>query len=313
MRLVKKVMLCMVTGLGVLLLFGVFQSQAQNVGGEASSSRYTRAFWFWVGQPQAVNITHLQGEYGKAQEEMGRAIKESAWLEYNRGKVQETLGRFIQEGGPEGNVLQEELGSGIAAAAHIRWRTIGVQEAIADSILSVSDVVAQEAQIVTGENQEGLGQMILEVAQEDYATAQETLGRQVLRQAQLDYAGGIMATTLQASIRGEDAGPISQELVSVVRRNTGYNQLSNFALAASMLEGETGISLSHIFPSESPAADSGTYAAIDQGWGGFAEFGFFSIAGFVFLMWAAGWVVKNAGSPLEGKEEEEFVEYQEAA
>ncbi len=288
MKLTNRVAVFAGLGMGVLLLIGISQSQS-------------------------ANINYLQEEYGEAQEEMGQAIRESGWLEYNRGRVQETLGRFIQEGGPEGNVLQEELGSGIAAAAHIRWRTIGTQEAIAGSILRVANIVAQEALIVAGKVQEGFGEMILLDAQEAYAASQEVMGRDLVRRVQIDVAGGVMATMLQANLRGEETGPIPQEVIDTMRRNGAYKQLSNFALAVSMLEGETGVSLSHLIPNESLTPGTGTFASIDQGWGGFAEYGFFAIAGFVFLMWATAWVVLRDGPPSAEKEEEEFVEYRKAA
>ncbi len=261
---------------------------------------------------QAVEIKIQEAEYAKSQEQMGRDIIQTSWLRWNQGRVQEELGRFIQEGGPEGNVAQETLGSGIAAAAHLNWAQGQSQERLGGSIVRMAQIVVQEAVLLVGRIQEGFGEIILEEAQADFLASQEVLGQQILRQAQIDYGAGIMTAALLSTLEDKKTAPISQEVINIVKRNGGYSQLSNFALAVSMMENDTGKSLSHLLPSRTTTDGSVTASRIDRGWGGFGEFGFFAIAGALFMMYAVGSVIQNAAPPMAG-EDEVPLELQKAA
>lgn len=253
---------------------------------------------------QAVEINIQKAEYAKSQEQMGREIMQASWLRWSQGRVQEELGHLIQEGGPESNIAQETLGSGIAAAAHLNWAQGKSQERIGGSIVRIAQIVAQEAGLLVGKIQEGFGKIILEEAQADFLTSQEVLGKRILQQAQIDYSIGIMTSALRSALEGKKTAPISKEVVDIAKRNGGYRQLSNFALAVSLLEGDTGMTPSHLLPSRfTTTSGTVTASSSERGWGGFAEFGIFAIAGILFMMYSAVSQIQSDGPPMAGKDE----------
>lgn len=282
----------------------------------------------WAHLAEATEIKFLKVIYGKAQERMGAEIKGLSWLEFNRGRVQEELGRFIQEGGPEMKISQEALGSGIAAAAHIKWQTRGANVLLAKAIVKSATIVAREESILGPDAIQGrLGAMILARAQKELvhrseagvddiynaARHQEALGAQIARTARLSWASGEMSKAVFATTQGRITPEISGEVIRTVQSAGGFGHTEDFRLGLSVLASEGGSAFTELMPSEVTSAPTraATYAGV--GWGGFAEYGFASVAGFIFAMWLFSNSVTSLEPPVEKGEEEELYEYLEAA
>lgn len=290
MRSIKKGYLFIGLIIGVLFVYGTIQSDA-------------------------ANLTFFQGKYAKSQEVLGKEISRAARLQFHGGKVQESLGQFIQTRGPGGNIIQEDMGSGIAAAAHIRWELMLVQESLGLAIMKTADIVQQNASLLAIQVQERLREVLLTEAQIVDGMAQEGLGGKIALQAQLNYAGGLMASALYASLQGKETVPIPNELFRILRKNRAFDQLSDFGLAVTLLEKERGLPLSLLLSEKSiqGEASSASMTPVNKGWGGFLEFGLFSVIGFLFSGWAFSQTLQQDKAPRGDEEMEAYEEYQHAA
>lgn len=258
------------------------------------------SFLLAVVPAEAVEIRFFKQQFGQSQEQMGREIMQSAWLRWNYGTVQERLGSFIQAGGEQGAFVQEELGSGIAAAAHLRWEGMKAQERIGLAISNVSAVLKKEARIWGPEViQERLGTAILANAQTAYrvdvdnrvadrialVAAQEGMGREIQTAASVNWTGGMMAQTAYATLEGRNTEAIPFSMFATLRSAKAFELEQNFRLAMGILAAETGMPMTAILPQAPGAVSaSGTYSAdVSPGWGGFGEYGLWSILAFLYV------------------------------
>ncbi|MFQ5597858.1 MAG: hypothetical protein ACE5GK_07390 [Nitrospiria bacterium] len=138
---------------------------------------------------------------------------------------------------------------------------------------------------------------------------------QIQREAELTVAGGMMTRALNAALQGKTVEPIPQDIVNIFKKHGAYNQLSNFMIAVNLLEKESGKSLGHLLPNTpSTIAKGGHFRGHEEGWGGWGEFGYFAVVGFIFSLWAHTWVARSSRPPMEEEEEEEeYMEYKKAA
>lgn len=264
---------------------------------------------------QGEEIRFMQEEHGLAQEQMGREIRSAAWLEWNKGLVQENLGVLIQKQGSGLHVEQEALASGIVSSAQITLASMNTQEDLGKAILEIAKIVQADARNFVGNIQRKFEKAVLPETQAAVSRPQSELERQQLRQrVQLEAAGKFMASALESTLRGEITSPISKNVINSVLENRGYNQLSNFVLAVTLLEKERGgTSLSHLISNIKNTPAVGSSRVVDKGWGGFAEYGFAAIAGFLFMIWGAGISLQNNRPPMAETDEETSIEYPKAA
>ncbi len=282
----------------------------------------------WMPMSEAAEIKFLKTIYSRAQERMGAEIKELGWLEFNRGRVQEELGRFIQEGGQEMKISQEALGGGIAAAGHILWQTKGANVRLAHAIVRTSTIVAREESILSpGAIQERLGSMILANAQTELvhnaeakvddvfnaARHQEGLGRQIVKTARLNWARGEMGKAVFATTQGRMMPEISGTVIRTVQSTGGFGHEADFRIGLTALASERGRGFSELMPSEITPVSGSAVTYADAGWGGFAEYGFATVSGFIFVMWLFANSMINLKPPVEKGEELPYEEYRKAA
>ncbi|MFQ5949219.1 MAG: hypothetical protein ACE5J1_00850 [Nitrospiria bacterium] len=275
----------------------------------------------------AKEIKFLKIIYGKAQERMGTEIRDLGWLEWNRGRVQEELGRVIQEGGPALEISQEALGRGIAASAQIDWRIKQANVRLAKAKVRTADIVAREEGILGhGAIQERLGAMILAKAQRERLVAeeariadkfdakerQEGFVRGIVEEARLNWAIGEMGKAVFATVQGKTSPAISDDVLRTVQSKAGFGHLDDFRLALTLLANERGSSFTGLMPPEVTPLPSRAISYTEAGWGGFAEYGFISLAAFVYVMWMFSGVMTDLEHHVEEKVEETY-EYKKAA
>jgi len=287
------------------------------------------SFLLTIVPSEAAEIKFFKQQYGQSQERMGREIMQAAWLKWNHGTAQERLGSFIQTGAENGFFVQEELGSGIAAAAHLRWEGMKAQERIGMAIANVSAVLKKEARILGPEViQERLGTVILANAQTAYrigvenqvadgialVAAQAGIGREIQTAAQVNWTGGMMAQTAYATLEGRNTEAIPFAMFATLRSAKAFAHEQNFRLAMGLLAAETGMPMTEILPQAQSATSTGsTYssAGVSTGWGGFFEYGLWSILAFFYVGYLFG---RNAFDlRTQGKVEEMPWIYQKAA
>jgi len=259
-------------------------------------------------------IHFSSGIYEASQVQMGEAIKNAAFYRWNMGRIQQEAGAFIQKESLRGEIPQEGLGSWIAAAGHLRWQLFQAQEALGASIIRV-------AQAATGRVQEELGAVIASNAQqkmaEASAEAQVAMGQAIQGQAQIQWASGMMAGALHDLLQGKTPSPVAPETLQVLRRTSGgFEAEQNFRLALGLLEQQTGQALTaQVLPSNQSLAALGFSSLRPEsgGLGGFAEFGIWSLLGFLFVGWVALREYSSTLPPYPRAEEEPVWIYKEAA
>ncbi len=267
---------------------------------------------------QATEIKFLKVKYGKSQEQMGEAVKDAAWLRWNKGKIQEETGRFIQDGAQAGKISQEALGSGIAATAHLDWALMEKQAQLGAAIVKITDIANKEAAITGPERiQERLGAVIASGALKawdidqrvrlsdriDAGIRQEKAGRDIQNQAQVNWTTGMMAQVAYASLEGDRNQSISKSMIALLRKNKAFEDERNFRLALTLIENETKQPLSQLFPGVSNAGEGSSVQFTKGGLGGFAEYGAFSLLAFFYVGWVFSWVVKHLEYYREPEEE----------
>jgi len=262
---------------------------------------------------QTEEIHFSSGIVGASQEQMGEAIKNVAFYRWNMGRIQEEAGEFIQKESLRGMIPQEGLGSWIAAAGHLKWELFRAEEALGASIVSV-------AMAENGRIQEALGSVIASNAQQGVAearsVAQMALGQEISNNAQIQWASAMMAGAVQATLEGKVIEPLSPEILQRLRRTSGGFEAENtFRLALSLLETETGKAMMQVLPSQEALAvfSASTLQSGAGGLGGFAEFGFWALLGFVFIGWMAFKDYSMTMPPALEVEEEAAWLYKEAA
>ncbi len=275
----------------------------------------TAAFlFFFVAFPsQAAGISG-----SNSQEQMGSEIKDAARLRWQTGRVQTTIGQFILEGAQSGKISQEALGSGIAAAAHLDFEFMKKQEQMGATILGMTQMQTKKITPSTegAQMQARLGRFIAftALARQDQAdAAQAAMGQKIQKQAQIKQVLGMMTTTAYANLQGNSRQEISGSLLTLLRRNKAFEHERNFRLAMTLLENETGRPMTQIFEDSSPsgAALTTEVTTAGLGVGGFAEYGLFSIAAFLYVGWVFFVFLSNLGFPKEA--EEESYQFPEAA
>jgi len=253
-------------------------------------------------------LKFFQQQYGQTQEQVGQEVLESAWLKWNHGVVQEQLGSFIQSGAQNGIFVQEELGSGIAAAAHLRWEGLRAQERVGMAILNARAVLAKVDRILGPEViQERFSAVTLANAQLArqinldnlvavriaLAADQEGMIREIQRGTEVDRIGGMMVQIAYDTLEGRNTAMIPSEMFAALRSARAFDAEENFRLAMVLLAAETGMPMTEILP-QVPGAPSGisfSGAAVSSGWGGFGEYGIWSILSFLYIGYLFG---KNA-------------------
>ena len=261
---------------------------------------------------QTAEIHFSSAKYQASQVKMGEAIKDAAFYRWNMGRVQEEAGEFIQKGSARGHIAQEGLGSWIAAAGHLRWQLARAEEVLGASIVRV-------AQDASGRIQEELGSIIASNAQISVAEAasetQMTLGQEIRDKAQVQWASGVMAEALKDTLQGKVSDPISPSTLQSLRTASGgFETEANFRLALTLLENETGKSMAQLLPPKEATGLLGSTSRSESGGlGGFAEFGFWALAGFGFAGWMAFRSAIDTMPPYPEAEEEATWTYKEAA
>ncbi len=135
---------------------------------------------------------------------------------------------------------------------------------------------------------------------------------QEVKAAKLNWATAEMGKALFAAVRGEETAPIPANAIYIVQSEGGFGHLDDFRLALTLLSEERGQSMTHLVPGPLTPKPSRANNYTGAGWGGFAEYGFFSLVAFAYVMWMASWVAID----LERhgvKEEEKPYEYPMAA
>lgn len=275
----------------------------------------------------AIEIKFLKLKYDKVQERVDLGVKEVAGLAFEQGKNQEALGKVIAAGGPEMKIDQTEFGKRISITGQLSWLENRAQERLAVAMQELDAVIAKEAKILgPGAIQERLGAMILANAQRELvhnaeariediynaARHQEALGRQIVKTARLNWASEEMAKSVFATIQGRITPEIPGEVIRTVQTTGGFGHEGDFRLGLSVLAGERGKELTQLMPPEITPAPGSAVTYADTGWGGFAEYGFATVAGFIFAMYLLAGIMTDVEPPAE-KEEEKPYEYPKAA
>lgn len=282
---------------------------------------------------QAEEIKFLKIKHMNAQEEMGGAILESGRLGWRYGRVQEQLGKIIQDAGPEGKVDQPLLGKGISEAAHLKWQAGVTEEALGSAIVKTSMIVSKEAAIMGKEAIQGrLGAMIQAQAQREWAASkeaesfaatraaalQEEQGRAIQKRARFDWAEGEVATAVRTAHLSEKVSePIPGEVLISLRSVAGFESEGNLRMALTFMEGEKGVPFTTLLPTAPVIVATAPSKYVERGWGGFAEFGFFSLLAFGWAMTMFSWTVTDLDrgrvKKTEEMEEKEEVVFRKAA
>ncbi len=272
----------------------------------------TFLFFFMVFPSQAAVING-----GNSQEQLGREITDAARLRWQSGRVQAATGQFILDGAQRGKMSQEALGSGIAAMAHLDFKFMKNQEQMGATILEMTQMQTQKITPSTegAQMQTHLGRFIAMTAlarQDQASAAQVTMGQKILNQAQIKQVLGMMTTTAYANLQGNSRQEISGSLLTLLRRNKAFEHERNFRLAMTLLENETGRPMTQIFERSSRGGGAALTSKVTYaGLGGFAEYGLFSIAAFLYVGWVFSVFLSNLGFPKEA--EEESYQFPEAA
>ncbi|MFQ5780437.1 MAG: hypothetical protein ACE5HN_06575 [Nitrospiria bacterium] len=133
-----------------------------------------------------------------------------------------------------------------------------------------------------------------------------------VKEAKLNWAIGEMGKAVSAAVRGEETGPIPANAVFIVRSKGGFGQLDDFRLALTLLSEERGQSMTHLVPGPVTPKPARAINYAEAGWGGFAEYGFFSLVAFAYVMWMFSWAMTDLEHHVP-KEEEKPYEYPMAA
>ncbi len=247
---------------------------------------------------EAVEPRFFKQAFGQSQEQMGREIMQSAQLKQHYGTAQENLGTFIQTGASRGFFVQEELGSGIAAAAHLKWEGMKAQERIGMAILNVAEVLKKEARIWgPAVIQERLGSMIQGNGQGDYridvnnrvadrialSAAQAGIGKEIQTAALVNWTGALMAQRAYETLAGNNTEAIPVAMFATLRSAGAFEHEQNFRLAMSIMAAESGMPMTQILPQTPVITASGSFERVSSGWGGFGEYGLWSILAFLFI------------------------------
>jgi len=244
-----------------------------------------------------------QAAEANSQEQMGRKIKDDAWLRWNKGRVQAETGRFIQNGARSGNISQEALGSGIAASSHLDLELMKKQEQLGTTILNIAQMGNKKtSRTGMGRMQERLGTFIASNAvinQEKMGAEQAVMAQEIQRQARVSWTMGMMAKAAYANLDGSSTQEISGAMISSLRKSKAFEHEKNFRLAMTLLENETGRPMTQIFENSSTGGSAFTRQFKQGGAGGFAEYGLFSLAAFLYVGWVFSHFVTHLGYPRE--------------
>jgi hypothetical protein len=288
---------------------------------------------FSVAFSQAEEIKFLKVKYMAAQKEMGSAILGSGRLGQLYSQTQESLGTMIRDAGPQGKIDQPLLGKEIAEAAHLKWQAGAAEEALGSAIVKTSMIVSKEAAITGKEAiQERLGAMIQAKAQREWvateeaksfvatmaAALQEEQGRTIQKGARFNWAEGEVATAVRTAHLSEKVSePIPGEVLFSLRSVTGFESEGTLRTALTFMEGEKGVPFTGLLPAPVVITAAGPSKYAEGGWGGFAEFGFFSLLSFGWAMATFSWVMTDLDrgrvKKTEEMEEEEEVVFRKAA
>ncbi len=275
----------------------------------------------------AIEIKFLKVKYNKVQGRVDSGMKEVVGLTFSQRTNQEALGEVIAAGGPGMNIDQMEFGRTISIAGQLGWLGNRAKGRLATATQELNAVIMKEAKILgPGAIQERLGAMILANAQvklvhmadariDDVFNAgqgQEALGRQIVKGARLHWASGEMGKAVFATIQGRITPGISREVIRTIQTTGGFGHEKDFRIGLAVLTGERGRELTQLMPPEITTASGSAVTYAGAGWGGFAEYGFATVAGFIFVMYLFAGIMTDVEPPVE-KEEEKTYEYQKAA
>ncbi|MFQ5579622.1 MAG: hypothetical protein ACE5FZ_03345 [Nitrospiria bacterium] len=180
--------------------------------------------------------------------------------------------------------------------------------------LSLSGAAAQTAQILDVEALRG-DALFREIEQQNGAAPPLQVWNMTGSEAEaakLNWATSEMGKAVYSAIRGEETAPIAGNAVHIIRSQKGFGHLDDFRMALTLLSEERGQPLTHLVPAPLTPKPSRANNYTGAGWGGFAEYGFFSIAGFAYVMW----LFSRSAIDLEqheATEEEKPYEYPMAA
>lgn len=270
----------------------------------------TFLFSVWTALPSyALEVRFLQVPYSNTQEKIARAIVQVGRADWERGRVEEELGRLIHDQDPHAALDQGLLGKAILQGAVHARRRGEAEERLGSAILAGARVFSAEKRIV-GEIQERMGGLILAIAQNDrfdpevlLAAArmqegriQEALGKQAARTARLRWAEGELSRSAQSAFFAPslEVVPLSfiEEALSTLRKEQGYLYEEDLRLALTLIDRERGqMLLPRIFPPQERTVSPAGMGYTGMGKGGFWEFGFFALAGFLGVILAYTWVL----------------------
>lgn len=290
-----------------------------------------------VQRSDATEIKFLKIIYGKSVERGGKAIIDLALLDSSKVRTQEAMDHLIRGEASEGRFSEEALA---AFDAVEKFTVSQIDRERGMTILRLSNAKARTADIVSREeailgpaaiaeriralNRVKAKQALIDAEDARLARRIDARERQLkfvrhlVQGAQKNWATDVMGKAVFTSLQGEVSPPVPSDAVLTVKSTMGFGALDNFRFATGLLEDETGRPMAHLLPAVVTAASSGSQRGASEGWGGFWEFGFFAMTGFLFSMWTLARTAMRdgvPGVPIEGEEEaeEEYVEYKKAA
>ncbi|MFQ5780603.1 MAG: hypothetical protein ACE5HN_07430, partial [Nitrospiria bacterium] len=146
----------------------------------------------------------------------------------------------------------------------------------------------------------------------DAKLQQTAFVKRIVGEAQLNWATGEMARGVFATLQGANSDPIPNTVFSTVQSKAGLGHLDDFRLGLTLLSEERGQSMAHLIPVPVTPKPSRAINYAEAGWGGFAEYGFFSLVAFAYVMWMFCWSMTDLEHHVT-KEEEKPYEYRKAA
>ncbi|MFQ5597813.1 MAG: hypothetical protein ACE5GK_07160 [Nitrospiria bacterium] len=279
----------------------------------------------------ATEIKFLRVIYDKSIERSGKEIIHLALLDSGKIRTQEAIGKLIVKDASSGRLTQA---AAVAYSAVEKFVVSGIDRERGNTILRLSKAEARTADIIAREeailgpaaiqkriqamNSAKMKQALIDaeelrVARKIEAKEQQVrFAKNVVRNAQVNWAAGEMGKGLFARVQGRNTDPIPSEVVGIVRSGLGFGVLDDFRLGLTLLENETGQPMRQLVPAPATVASSAYPVTVSGGWGGFAEFGFFSVLGFVFVGWMWFSIVTHDVALYEEKEEAPL-EYKKAA
>jgi hypothetical protein len=225
---------------------------------------------------RAQEVKFLKVKFSGAQEELGRAIQDAAQLRVHRGSA------------PEKGLAQERLGSAIAKSALIVFSEKTIDREVRKQFGKMS-LAASRGYPISPEARQA-------EALRRAGRFQELLGAEIMRKVRLTRAEEDLNRAVQESLRSpripRSFSERFDENLSVLNEELGYGPENDLRLGFALLQSGTGRPLLDLLPQpETPRPSPTRYT--EAGWGGFWEFGIYSLFAFFAAWWMFSWVLRD--------------------